>query len=119
MITHTVVRYTVKAGFEEQNADLVRGVYRELAEARPAGFEYATYRLEDGRTFVHIAAHDGDVEFPLRNLSSFREFRAGLDERCEQGPVVAPAEKLGGYVTKSGPSPAAALEEREGEAAGA
>jgi hypothetical protein len=110
MITHTVVRYTVKPGLEEQNADLVRAVYRELAEAQPAGFEYATYRLEDGRTFVHVAAHDDDFEFPLRDLASFREFRAGLDGRCEQGPVVSPAEKLGGYGSAPGPRARGAIE---------
>jgi len=99
MITHTVVRYTVKAGLEAENAEMIRAVYRELTEAAPPGFEYATYRLEDGRTFVHVATHDSDVEFPLRELASFREFRAGLDERCDQPPVVAPAEKLGGYPT--------------------
>ena len=31
----TIVRYTVKPGQEEINADLVRAVYRELAELRP------------------------------------------------------------------------------------
>ncbi len=94
---HTVVRYTVRPGLEEQNADLVRAVYRELAEAGPPGFHYATYRLEDGRTFVHVATHEDDGDFPLRELASFREFRAGLDERCEGEPLVSRAEKIGGY----------------------
>lgn len=97
MTTHTVVRYTVKPGFEERNAELVRAVYRQLTEAQPPNFEYATYRLDNGRTFVHVATHDADAEFPLRELSAFREFRATLDERCEEGVVVSPAEKLGSY----------------------
>ena len=97
MITHTVVRYTVKPGLEEKNAELVRSVYRELAGSRPPDFQYATYQLEDGRTFVHVATHDSDSDFPLGELAAFREFREGLDERCEQGPVVSSAEKLGSY----------------------
>ena len=58
MTPHTVVRYNVKPGRAEQNAELVRAVYGELAGLGPAGFRYATYRLEDGRTFVHVASHD-------------------------------------------------------------
>jgi hypothetical protein len=53
----TVARYTVKPGSEDHNAELVRAVYRELAALRPEGFRYATYRLEDRRTFIHIAEH--------------------------------------------------------------
>lgn len=94
---HTVVRYTVKPEFEEENAALVRAVYRELEEAQPRSFEYATYRLEEGRTFVHIATYESDENLPLRNLAAFREFRAGLNERCEEQPLVSRAEKIGGY----------------------
>ena len=35
---HTMVTYTVKPGREEENAALVRAVFDELAETRPAGF---------------------------------------------------------------------------------
>lgn len=48
-MTHTVVRYTVKPDQADRNAELVRAVYRELADLRPEGFTYATYRLDDGR----------------------------------------------------------------------
>jgi hypothetical protein len=94
---HTVARYTVKPGFEEENAELVGAVYRELAEVRPPGFHYATYRLEDGRTFVHVATREKGAAVPLGELTSFREFQSGLEERCEQGPVVSSAEQVGGY----------------------
>ncbi len=92
---YTVVRYRVKAGVDEQNAELVRAVYRELAELRPDGFRYATYRLEDGRTFVHVAEWEGD--FPLSETPAFREFRAGLGDRCEWGPEVSGAELVGRF----------------------
>jgi hypothetical protein len=36
-MTRTVARYTVKPGSEERNAELVRAVYRELAELAPQG----------------------------------------------------------------------------------
>lgn len=96
-LEHTVVRYTVKPGLEGRNADLVGAVYRELEEAAPAGFHYATFRLEGGRVFVHVASDDGDGDFPLTGLPAFREFREGLEDRCEEGPIVSRAEKIGGY----------------------
>ncbi len=94
-MSHTVVRYRVRAGAEEQNAELVKNVYRELAELPPDGFRYATYRLEDGRTFVHVAEWEGD--FPLTDAPAFREFRAGLGDRCEWGPAVSEAELVGRF----------------------
>jgi hypothetical protein len=94
---HTVVRYRVRTGAEDQNAELVEAVYRELAEQRPDGFRYATYRLEDGRTFVHAAEWEGDGDVPLLGVAAFREFRAGLDDRCEWGPEVSGAELIGRF----------------------
>jgi hypothetical protein len=98
-MTRTVVRYRVKLGSEEPNAELVRAVYRELAELAPQGFSYATYRLDDGRTFIHIAEQDGDGENPLRQLTAFQEFQAGARERCEWGPEVGGAELVGRFGT--------------------
>jgi hypothetical protein len=94
---HTVVRYRVKPGMEEENAELVRAVYRELAELAPEGFRYATYRLEDGRTFVHVASQEGESENPLPGVAAFREFQAGARERCESGPEASSAELVGRF----------------------
>jgi hypothetical protein len=95
----TVARYTVKPGLEERNAELVRAVYRELTELDPTGFRYATFRLDDGRTFVHVAELDGDGDNPLPGLTAFREFQAGIHERCEWGPEVGGAELIGRFGT--------------------
>jgi hypothetical protein len=94
---HTIARYTVNPGQEERNAELVRAVYRELAELAPPGFRYATYRLHDGRTFVHVAELEDGVSAPLPELAAFREFQAGIGERCEWGPVVGSAEVVGRF----------------------
>jgi hypothetical protein len=92
-----VARYTVRSGQEERNVELVRAVYRELAELGPDGFSYATYRLGDGRTFVHVAEQEGDGKSPLPELMAFREFQAGIRERCEWGPEVGAAEVIGRF----------------------
>ena len=93
----TVVRYRVKPGEEERNEQLVRAVYAELHDAAPQGFRYGTFRLDDGRTFVHVAVTEGDEPVPLPGLAAFAEFRAGLEARCEEGPDVRRAELIGDY----------------------
>jgi hypothetical protein len=83
-----MVRYKVKPDRVAENEALVRAVYDELAGADPAGLRYATYRLEDGVSFVHIAAFETGVEGnPLTGTAAFRRFRDALEERCEEPPV--------------------------------
>ena len=90
----TVVRYRVLPGREDENAGLVRDVYRELAATAPPDVAYATHLLEDG-TFLHVA----ELADPgaLRRLAAFRHFREGLADRVAEPPVFAAAERLGAY----------------------
>jgi hypothetical protein len=91
----TIVRYRVKPGRAEENAALVRAVYSELAALGPAGFRYATFVMEDGVSFVHIAILDDDHdEAPLTGLAAFARFREGLADRCEEGPQTLTAPSL-------------------------
>jgi hypothetical protein len=91
-----MVRYTLKPGLAETNEELIRAVYRELHERRPDGLRYATFRLEDGLSFVHIAELDGEHN-PLSELPAFQAFVAGVRERCEQPPVTSGLSEIGSY----------------------
>jgi hypothetical protein len=91
-----MVRYTVKPDQVARNEELVRNVYAELAELDPDGFRYATFRLDDSRTFVHLATvEDGDA--PLPGLAAFREFQSGIAERCDEPPVVYQLNEVGSF----------------------
>lgn len=90
-----MVRYRVHPDRVEENAALVRAVYAELAELAPAGFRYATYLLDDGVTFVHLATSDGPP--PLPGLESFRRFQEGLPERCVEPPAASELGEVGSY----------------------
>jgi hypothetical protein len=90
-----VVRYRVKPDAVEQNLDLVRAVYAELAEMRPEGFRYSTYRVDE-RTFVHVALIDG-TDNPLDAVAAFQAFTAGIGARCEDPPHAAAGELVGSY----------------------
>lgn len=96
--TTTMVRYTVKPDRVEENEALVRAVYGELAETAPDGLRYATFLLDDGVTFVHIATMDStDAENPLRATPAFRAFLEGLEERTEAPMVRMAARPVGSY----------------------
>jgi hypothetical protein len=91
-----MVRYTVKAGQAEHNEELVQAVYRELHERPPQGLRYATFRLDDGLSFVHVAEVEGE-DNPLAQLPAFKAFTAGIGERCEQPPVSSALAEVGSF----------------------
>ncbi len=90
-----MVRYRVKPDQVERNEELVRAVYEELAQTRPPGLRYATFKLEDGVSFVHIASVDGPN--PLPELAAFQRFQEGIGSRCDEAPVTAQLEEVGSY----------------------
>ena len=74
-----LIRYKVKPDQVERNEQLVRDVYDELSRIRPEGFRYATFKLDDGVTFVHIASHErADGRNVLQEVAAFERFQEGL-----------------------------------------
>ena len=96
MSTTRVIRYRTKPEQADENERLVRGVFAELAEEHPAGLRYATFRLADGVSFVHVAVTDDD-ENPLTSSPAFAAFQAGIGERCAEGPTAAEATVIGNF----------------------
>jgi hypothetical protein len=90
-----MVRYRVRPDRVVENEELVRAVYDELAATRPAGLRYATFKLADGVTFVHLAQHDEDN--PLRMIAAFQRFQEGIRERCDEPPVATELDEIGSY----------------------
>jgi hypothetical protein len=83
-----MVRYKTSEGQAEANVALVHAVFDELRARAPGGIRYATYRLADGVSFVHIATLDGEDHNPLTGLPSFKAFQKDLKDRCVEPPVV-------------------------------
>lgn len=92
-----MVRYKTKEGQAATNEALIHAVFDELRSREPGGLNYASYRLADGATFVHIAMLDGIGENPLTSLPAFKAFQSGIKERCSEEPVVTELARVDSY----------------------
>ena len=91
-----IVRYKTKPEAADENERLVKRVYAQLADEAPGGFHYATFRLGDGVSFLHLAIVDGEAS-PLSQLSAFQEFQRNVSERCVEPPMVHESTVVGSY----------------------
>ena len=93
-----MVRYKVKPEQAARNEELVRQVYEELRQTTPAGLHYATFVLEDGVSFVHVASSETeDGRNPLQDVAAFRAFQEGIAERCDEPPATMVVREVGSY----------------------
>jgi hypothetical protein len=91
-----MVRYKVKPERVQENEELVRAVYEELHRAEPAGLRYATFKLDDGVTFVHLAITE-DEGSPLSKMRAFQEFQKDIEQRTDERPVVTRLDRIGSF----------------------
>jgi hypothetical protein len=93
-----VVRYRTKPERAEENQHLVEKVFAELDEMGATGFAYASFRLEDGVTFVHVVVEEeGEDSVSLAEVPAFRAFQAGIADRCDEQPVASRATVVGAH----------------------
>lgn len=93
-----VVRYKVKPDRVRENELLVEAVFAELAERRLDGVRYATFRLDDGVSFIHVASIEtDDGSNPLREIAAFADFTRDIGARCDEPPVAVDAHLVGSY----------------------
>ncbi|MGH8798074.1 MAG: hypothetical protein ACREXI_13525 [Caldimonas sp.] len=93
-----MIRYKLKADCVAENERLAAAVYRELEAQPPPGLHYATFRLDDGVSFVHLVAYDDPGHSDaLTGLASFKAFAAGVKDRCEEPPLRTELHEIGSY----------------------
>jgi hypothetical protein len=94
----TMVRYKVKAEQAAENENYIRNVFAALEREKPAGLRYASFKLADSVSFVHIVSHEGaDGRNPLAEMPAFKAFAAGIKERCVEPPVAVELQEVGAY----------------------
>ena len=93
-----IVRYKVKDDKAEQNIEYIQDVFSALEKSKPEGLRYATFQLEDGVSFIHIASIETeDGANPLSSLNEFAAFTEDIASRCEEPPVASAVETIGNY----------------------
>jgi hypothetical protein len=98
-----IVRYRVRPDRAAENEQLVRNVFEQLARERPDGLRYFTFKEADGVSFVHVAMDErADGTSTLGKLAAFKEFVAGVAERCKEQPVTTELTLVGAYVAPAG-----------------
>ncbi len=93
-----MVQYKVKADKVAENQRLVEAVFSSLEQASPPNFRYASFKKEDGVSFVHIVSiEDANGENPLAEMEAFDAFTDEIHERCEIPPEATSLEEVGSY----------------------
>jgi hypothetical protein len=93
-----LVTYKVKLDRVQENEELVRAVYEELNQNNDPDVHYATFKLDDGQTFVHMAAFASEDKQPiLTESNSFKAFQKDLMDRCEVPPNPQNLNEIGSH----------------------
>ena len=91
-----LIRYRTKPDQAEANVKLAEAVYAELRRTQPDGLSYATFRLNDQVTFVHVVQVRQEPS-PLLAVKAFGEFQAGIADRVDRPPVQEELTEVGSY----------------------
>jgi hypothetical protein len=97
----SMVRYKVRPDRADENAALVEAVYEQLDREQPEGLHYATFRLSDGVSFIHIVIDTDEPGRILNELAAFKAFAGDIESRCDEPPVVTELTLVGSYAVTS------------------
>jgi hypothetical protein len=93
-----MVRYAVKPDQVQDNERRIHAVFAQLDREQPQGVRYASFKLADGVSFVHIASIEtADGSNPLTALETFQQFTGTLAERRVEAPVTVELHQVGSY----------------------
>ncbi len=93
----SMVRYKVLPDRADENVTLVKAVYEQLGRERPDGLHYATFRLPDGVSFMHVVFETDQPGRILGEVAAFKAFSGDIEARCEEPPVVTELTLVGSY----------------------
>jgi hypothetical protein len=81
----TLVRYTVKSEYEQENETLARAVFKELRQVAPKDVVYAVFR--NGQEYVHLFVNTANEDSSaVTDLASFKTYVKDIGARCVSPP---------------------------------
>ena len=93
----SMVRYKVRPERSAENEALVRAVYEQLNRERPESLHYATFKLPDGVSFMHVVFESDQPGRILGEVPAFQAFVADIASRCDEPPVATELTLIGSY----------------------
>jgi len=99
-----MVRYKTRPDAAAENERLIGQVFEQLGRDQPDGLRYQVFKLSDGVSFAHISSFEataGDGN-PLVKLEAFKNFTAGIKQRCEEAPVTVEMQAVGEFDSLNG-----------------
>jgi hypothetical protein len=93
----SMVRYKLLPDRAAENEELVQAVYEQLNRERPDGLQYATFKLPDGVSFMHLVFESDQPGRILNEFAAFKAFAAEVASRCEEPPVATELTIVGSY----------------------
>jgi len=93
----SMVRYKVRPDRADENEALVKAVYEQLGQERPEGLHYATFKLPDGVSFMHVVFETDQPGRILGEVAAFKAFTTDIESRCEEPPVATELTLVGSY----------------------
>jgi hypothetical protein len=96
-----MVRYKVRPERAADNESLVKAVYEQLNRERPGELHYATFKLPDGVSFMHVVVETDQPGRILNEVSAFKAFVTDIESRCDEPPVVTELTLVGSYEVAS------------------
>lgn len=94
---HNIIQYTVKEGRAPENESLIKAIFAQLQELRPAGIRYTVFKKTEN-IFVHLIAFDSEAaNKAFTELPAFRAFQTGIKERVQEAPARSALLQIGNY----------------------
>ena len=93
----SMVRYKLHPDRAAENEELVKAVYEQLNREHPDGLQYATFKLPDGVSFMHLVFESDQPGRILGEVAAFKAFSAEVASRCEEPPVATELTVVGSY----------------------
>jgi quinol monooxygenase YgiN len=90
-----IVRYRVKPSVVEENEALIAAVFEELRTLGLDGVKYASFKQDDGLSFVHIASFaSAEAKKAFGDSKAFQAFTRDIKSRCDVPPEATPLKPL-------------------------
>ena len=93
----SMIRYKVRPDQAAENETLVKAVFEQLGREQPAGLQYATFKLPDGVSFMHVVFETDQPGRILNEVAAFKAFVGDIESRCDEPPVITELTLIGSY----------------------